>query len=56
MEGIYQEAHRRCSSPIRDLGFKTALFIFLANALFFHFSFGDIDETVEEPRKTYQSL
>jgi len=35
MSGVYQEAHRRCSSPIRDLGYRMSCLMFLANAAFY---------------------
>ncbi|ODM98703.1 G-protein coupled receptor Mth2 [Orchesella cincta] len=35
MEGVYAFAHRRCSSPIRKLGFQTQGLMFLLNLLFF---------------------
>ena len=35
MEGIFAFGHRRCSSPIRELGFKTQGIMFLLNLCFF---------------------
>ncbi|OXA63291.1 putative G-protein coupled receptor Mth-like 12 [Folsomia candida] len=35
MRGIYSEAHRRCSSPIREFGFQTQGVLFLFNIVFF---------------------